>query len=94
MRIGARYSKELELASKLVIAPYIGAGWEKEFSGDSKAKANGMGVEAPSLNGNSGMAEIGVNIGKNKGFQADLGLAGYLGKHRGINANVILKYEF
>lgn len=94
VKIGARYSYDLELANGTKVAPYIGAAWQKELKGDAKAAANGLGVEAPSLKGSSGMAEIGVKIGKDKGLKADIGVSGYTGKQRGVNANFILSYEF
>ena len=56
---------------------YIGLAWEHEYKGDANTKNSGYAIEAPSLEGSSGLAEIGVNIGKGKGISADLGVAGY-----------------
>lgn len=92
-KLGLRYSYE-QSTGKVKWAPFIGAAWQKEFKGSADATTNGYAVEAPSLKGSSGVAEIGVSIDSNSGLKAELGLVGFTGKQRGINANIMLQYLF
>ena len=93
-KFGRKYNHALNNSSEWQIKPYIGLAWEHEYKGDANAKNSGYAIEAPSLEGSSGLAEIGVNIGKEKGLSADLGVAGYTGKRQGVSGNIMVKYEF
>jgi outer membrane autotransporter protein len=92
VRVGTRYTTATNEASRF----YVGAAWEHEFDGEANAKVDGAKIEAPSLKGNTGIAEFGVvlvPIG-NKNLTIDLGIQGYGGKHRGATGSAQLKYVF
>ncbi|MDR0588707.1 MAG: hypothetical protein LBG61_07055, partial [Burkholderiales bacterium] len=46
------------------VRPYAGVAWEHEFNGKGKVTTNGLPIEAASLKGSSGVAEVGVSIGR------------------------------
>ncbi|MDL2272107.1 autotransporter outer membrane beta-barrel domain-containing protein [Desulfovibrio sp. OttesenSCG-928-I05] len=90
-RLGGRLN--YAITSELV--PYIGAYWEHEFDGDATSKVNGHSMETPSLDGSSGMGELGFSFrpaGSN--LSMDLGVQGYLGTREGVSGGMNIKYEF
>ena len=60
------------------------------------ASANGFGIEAPSLNGGTGIGEIGLLLTPSPSLpiSLDLGLQGYTGKREGVTGSVQLRFAF
>ncbi|WP_144412059.1 beta strand repeat-containing protein [Endomicrobium proavitum] len=79
VKIGAK----LEYVAAEKITPYIGGAFEYELAGKADAKIEGLSVDAPSIEGASGIGEIGVSgsIGK---FIIDIGAKGYAGARQGV----------
>ncbi|MDR3089443.1 MAG: hypothetical protein LBU39_06460 [Desulfobulbaceae bacterium] len=89
--IGARYT----WVAKSWLVPYVGAAWEHEFDGEAKAKVYGYDIDAPSLDGDTGMAEVGINMGSNSGSLAfDLGAQGYAGAREGVSGTLRMVYRW
>jgi hypothetical protein len=88
LRLGGRYTHSI---AKIGI--YGGAAWEYEFSGKGKATSYGYAIKAPSLQGNTGIGEIGVTF-KASPFYVDFGVQGYVGKREGVTGSIQAKYEF
>ena len=76
--------------------PYVGAYWEHEFDGKQRSSVNGVGIGSPSLKGDTGVGELGINIKpvKDSGFSFDLGVQGYTGVREGVSGSLQLKFEF
>ncbi|PPB71487.1 autotransporter outer membrane beta-barrel domain-containing protein [Campylobacter hyointestinalis] len=80
-KLGARYNYDIN--DNLIF--YTGAAYEREFKGEAKGKNLTFGYEldAPSLKGNSSIAEIGVRYtkpdSKKERFSIDLSTQGSLG---------------
>lgn len=93
-RLGAR----VENAYSALGRYYYGLAWEYEFAGDARATyiAIGKHTPSPSLQGSSGMAEIGWKIKPSAGsnLSADLGLQGWFGKKQGVGVNAMLNWNF
>lgn len=94
-RLGGRFT----YAVNDVITPYAGAYWEHEFDGKVRATVNGNGIEAPELEGDTGMGELGLSFrpftdGAVSGLSFDLGLQAYIGKREGVSGSFQLKFEF
>ncbi|WP_392558817.1 autotransporter domain-containing protein [Orbus mooreae] len=71
--------------------------YEYEMDGDANASTYGMGIDAPSVKGSTGIMEMGVvatPIEGNKDFSLNLNFRGYAGKREGASAAVIVKYDF
>jgi outer membrane autotransporter protein len=92
LRLGSRFNYVLSDH----FSPYVGLAWEREFNGQARASTNGYAIEAPSLQGDTGIGEIGFNLKPSpfKPLSFDLGLLGYVGKREGVTGNLKIKFEF
>ena len=91
-RTGARFS----FALQPTFVPYAGAYIEHEFGGKANATINGAKIDAPTLNGTTGVGELGLAI-KPAGtlpLTIDAGVQGYAGTRQGVSGSLNLKYEF
>jgi len=77
------------------INTYFGAAWEYEFDGRARATTNGLGIDAPSLRGNTGLGEVGLSLNRTPimPLALDFGVQGYVGKREGIAANLQVRWE-
>ncbi|MFK3640419.1 autotransporter outer membrane beta-barrel domain-containing protein [Pseudomonas protegens] len=93
LRLGSRYT----YAYTQKIKPYVGAAYEHEFKGDVSGSAYDLSIEKPSLNGNTGIFEVGVSmnpLGSDAALSIDLGLQGYVGEREGAAGTIKAKYAF
>jgi len=92
LRGGARLSHTLGEA----VSPYVGAAYEYEMDGKAKASSYGVAIDAPSLRGGTGMAELGVNLKPvpDSAVSLDLGIQGFTGKREGVSGSLQVKFEF
>ncbi|MDR1888287.1 MAG: autotransporter outer membrane beta-barrel domain-containing protein [Zoogloeaceae bacterium] len=91
-RLGAKWDYQLNKSA----SAYLGAAWEHEFDGKAKATAYGEAIDAPELQGNTGMVEAGLTLipAANQLLSIDLGLQGYTGKREGVTGGVRVRYAF
>lgn len=75
---------------------YAGAAWEVEFAGDADATVDGLKVEAPELDGSTGVFELGVTAPKVGGLPLSIGagLRGYVGQREGVAGNATMTWHF
>lgn len=92
IQVGTR----LSFLPTTTVKPYIGLAYEHEFSGKATATAYGFPVDAPSMKGSTGMAEMGLSIlpDKKQGWSADAGVKGYAGQRQEISAQLNAIYRF
>ena len=91
LRIGTRLTHAINEKSKL----YGGLAYQYEFSGDARAIYNGGSTPSPSVKGSSGLLELGWQVKPGKGpMSIDLGVTGWVGKQRGVTANVQANWTF
>ncbi|MDO4179069.1 MAG: hypothetical protein Q4D21_07755 [Phascolarctobacterium sp.] len=90
MRLGMRMHKQLTNRGKL----YYGLAYQYEFSGDADAVVNGVGIKDASLQGSSGIGEIGYVVASKNHYELDLNGFGSVGKQRGVGAKVQYKWFF
>jgi hypothetical protein len=92
LRLGGRFA----YAVNEYISPYVGAAWEHEFAGSARATAYGDSIDAPDLQGSTGIGELGISVRPVTGvpFSFDLGVQGYMGKREGVTGSLQLKLEF
>lgn len=78
------------------VTPYIGTGFEYEFSGKARSKAMGFALDAPSLRGGTGIGEIGLTYKTNgdSGLCLSVGAQGYLGRREGATGNFSFAFSF
>ena len=92
LRLGARLTHALNERNKI----YGGLAYQYEFKGDARASYRGDSTPSPSVKGSSGMLELGwqVKPGAKSPMMIDLGVTGWLGKQRGITANLQANWTF
>ncbi len=92
LRIGTRLTHALNEQNKI----YGGLAYQYEFNGDARATYSTSGVApSPSVKGSSGMIELGWQVKPGKSpMTIDLGVTGWVGKQRGITANVQANWTF
>jgi len=98
----AAESSRLRLGSRLAyamnehVSPYVGAAYEHEFEGQSKATTNGYAIEPPSLRGGTAVGEFGVSYKPTPtgGLSFELGVQGYTGQRQGVSESLQVKWEF
>ena len=91
-RLGARFTYVLNE----YVSPYAGAAWEHEFDSKARSTVNGLGVDSPSIEGDTGVGELGLNISPAPALPLTIGLGvqGYTGKREGVTGSLDLKWEF
>jgi len=91
-RVGGRYNVGMNNR----LTPYLGAAWEHEFGGLSRASTNGYAIDAPSLRGATGIGELVIALKPmtNHGFYFDLGVQAYTGKRDGVTAGLFIGRSF
>jgi outer membrane autotransporter protein len=92
LRIGARYSKNLNTSTRL----YAGLAGEQEFDGEAKAKTHGYAIKSPDLKGFTTIGELGLTLtpARNKALTLNVGLQGYAGKREGVTGTARVNYAF
>ncbi|MDR1708202.1 MAG: autotransporter outer membrane beta-barrel domain-containing protein [Candidatus Accumulibacter sp.] len=92
LRIGARYARSVSERTRV----YAGLAWEHEYDGKAKAKTNGYRLDAPKLEGDTGIAELGLTLTPTKGqpLFVDIGVQGYAGRREGVTGGVRVRYDF
>ena len=92
IRLGARVTHALNERNKI----YGGLAYQYEFSGEARATYRQGSAPSPSMKGSSGMIELGwqVKPGSKSPMTIDLGVTGWVGKQRGITANVQANWTF
>lgn len=94
--VKARFGARLSYDGCKAVKPFIGLAWEREFKGESRAKVNGYEIDRPSLNGNSGLLELGVSYKpqSKSNWQLDLTATGYTGARRGVAGQAHFSWNF
>lgn len=89
-RLGARYSYAGQDAQAWVMAA-----WDHEFDGETGGKVMSVSVDAPSLEGNSAVAETGVTFGSaDTPWSVSARIGGYVGDRDGVYGGLSTAYRF
>lgn len=107
-----KYDDKLDMDSTMTHALRIGgrvtgafcpyAGWklglayEHVFDGDAQSAVNSLNLDVPSLEGDTGIVEVGVTMkpSLNSHWSMDVGAKGYVGDREGVTGNVLVRYAF
>ena len=73
-----------------------GLAYEHIFNGDARGNINGASLDTPTLQGNTGIGEVGLVMkpSANSPWTFDLTAKGYVGDRRGGAGSITAKYEF
>ncbi|MDR2946681.1 MAG: autotransporter outer membrane beta-barrel domain-containing protein, partial [Candidatus Adiutrix sp.] len=89
-QLGARYSREFSD----VFSGYVGAAWDYEHDGTVSGRLDDVRIDEPSLEGSTGIAEVGFSITPVDNFSIDLGLQGYTGQREGAGGTAMISFSF
>lgn len=107
-----RYEQKLDMDSTVTHAvrlgtrmtgsfcPYadwkVGVAYEHVFDGDAESAVNHINLEVPSLEGDTGVMEVGVTMKPNinSPWSLNLGAKGYVGDREGVTGQAVIRYSF
>lgn len=74
----------------------VGAAYEHVFDGDAESAVNSFSLDVPSLEGDTGVFELGLRIRPSleSNWAMDLGAKGYVGDREGVTGNMTVRYSF
>lgn len=74
----------------------VGVAYEHVFDGDAESAINSLNLEVPSLEGDTGIMEVGVSMkpNLNSRWSLNLGARGYVGDREGLAGNAVIRYAF
>ena len=74
----------------------VGAAYEHVFDGDAESAVNSFSLDLPSLEGDTGVFELGLRIRPSleSNWAVDLGAKGYVGDREGVTGNMTVRYSF
>ena len=74
----------------------VGAAYEHVFDGDAESAVNSFSLDVPSLEGDTGVLELGLRIRPSleSNWAVDLGARGYVGDREGVTGNMTVRYRF
>ncbi|ORU00141.1 outer membrane autotransporter barrel domain protein [Anaerovibrio sp. JC8] len=90
LRLGARITHEIDDKNSF----YGGLAYQFEFGGKATAYYNGGSTPSPSVRGGSGMMELGWQVKPGGPVTVDLGVTGWVGKQRGVSAQIGAVWSF
>lgn len=92
MRLGSRLTYPINAVFK----PFLGVAWEHEFDGRSSTRIHGLPVSEPSLEGDTGIGEIGFTLSPSERVPVDIDFTmnGYTGMREGVGGSVVMKIKF
>ena len=92
LRLGARVS----FAVSDSVTPYAGLAYEREFAAKAKGEGYGYAINKPSLDGDTGIGELGLSVKPSKTLplSVDLSVQGYTGKREGVTGSLLVRYAF
>jgi outer membrane autotransporter protein len=90
LRLGARLTHKIDDGNSV----YGGLAYQYEFGGEARAHYNGGSTPSPSVKGSSGLLELGWQVKPGGPVTIDLGVTGWIGKQRGISAQLGAVWKF
>ena len=74
----------------------VGAAYEHVFDGDAESAVNSFSLDVPSLEGDTGVFELGLRIRPSleSNWAVDLGAKDYVGDREGVTGNMTVRYSF
>jgi outer membrane autotransporter protein len=91
IRVGGRM---LFRPAAATVRPYFGLAWEHDFGGKANSTIEGRAIEAPALNGSTGMGEVGIAVDTGTPLNLEFGVQGYVGKRQGVSGSVVIDFKF
>ena len=93
LRIGTRYT----MIYNQQLKPYVGIAYDHEFDGEVAARAYGLKLDKPSLEGDTGIVEAGISmkpVSTIDALSVDVTGQGFIGRREGGGGGIKIKYQF
>ena len=92
VRVGARVKAEVTEN----IAVNVGLAYEHVFNGDASGRVQGVAIDEPSLEGDTGILELGMTVkpSAESPWSVNFGAKGYAGDRQGVSGNLTAVYRF
>ncbi|MBI0140893.1 hypothetical protein H3U94_08400 [Bartonella sp. W8125] len=93
LRIGTRYT----MIYNQQLKPYVGIAYDHEFDGEVAARAYGLKLDKPSLEGDTGIVEAGISmkpVSTIDALSVDVTGQGFIGRREGGGGGLKIKYQF
>ena len=93
LRIGTRYT----MIYNQQLKPYVGIAYDHEFDGEVAARAYGLKLDKPSLEGDTGIFEAGISmkpVSTIDALSVDVSGQGFIGRREGGGGGLKIKYQF
>ncbi|OLY46146.1 hypothetical protein PEB0150_011410 [Bartonella apis] len=93
LRIGTRYT----MIYNQQLKPYLGVAYDHEFDGEVAARAYGLKLDKPSLEGDTGIFEAGISmkpVSTIDALSVDVSGQGFIGRREGGGGGLKIKYQF
>ena len=93
LRIGTRYT----MIYNQQLKPYVGIAYDHEFDGEVAARAYGLKLDKPSLEGDTGILEAGISmkpVSTIDALSVDVSGQGFIGRREGGGGGLKIKYQF
>lgn len=95
LRLASRLSYSPDVWENYMLSLYVGAGVEHEFDGLARSTVDDYKVDAPSLEGTTGIGEIGFSLTPfDSDFSIDFGVQGYTGMREGLSVTTDIRFTF
>ena len=90
LRLGSRLKGNLNE----FISGYAGLAIEQVIDGDADSSISNVALDSPSLEGTTGIGELGLTFNPKENVILNLGTKGYIGDRRGVQGSLIGVYTF
>lgn len=96
IRTGGRLGYDFNTKNGLFFTSYAGIAYEYEFDSEVNGTIYGNKIEAPSLQGSTGVGEVGLRFlpSEESSFSIDFGIQGYVGMREGVSGSLQMMYKF
>lgn len=92
---GLQAGADINLEVNDLLTFTAGLGYLGVWNGDADTEINNVSISSPTIEGNTGLAHVGLRINpQDSGFSCDLGATGYAGDRKGGIGSIMINYAF
>lgn len=89
-----RFGSRLNGSFNEVVSGYVGLAIEQVIDGDADGSISNVALDSPSLEGTTGIGELGISLHPSENVLLNIGAKGYVGDRRGVQGSLIGIYTF
>ena len=77
-----------------IVSGYVGLAVERVIDGDADGNISNVALDSPSLEGTTGIGELGISLTPSENVLLNIGAKGYIGDRQGVQGSLIGIYTF